>query len=80
MQTKLTLRLDDALVQRAKRYSSRSGRSISRLVSDYFALIDSGRDATADELTPRVRSLFGALAEGDVSEEDYKQHLERKHQ
>lgn len=80
MQTKLTLRLDDALIRRAKRYSARSGRSISRLVSDYFALIDSELCADAGELTPRVRSLIGALAQQDVSEEDYKRHIERKHQ
>lgn len=80
MQTKLTLRLDEALVRRAKRYSSRSGRSISRLVSDYFALIDSEPGAAADELTPRVQSLLGALGGRDVSEEDHKRHLERKHQ
>lgn len=79
MQTKLTLRLDDALVRRAKRYSRRSGRSISRLVSDYFALIDSEPDAGADELTPRVGSLLGALRAADVSEEEHKEHLERKH-
>jgi hypothetical protein len=79
MQTKLTLRLDDALVRRAKRYSSRSGRSISRLVSDYFQLIDSAPDAESGELTPRVRSLLGALAERGGSEEDHKRHLEQKH-
>ena len=79
MQTKLTLRLDDALVRRAKRYSLRSGRSISRLVSDYFRLIDSGPDAEARELTPRVQSLLGALANRGVSEEDHQRHLEQKH-
>lgn len=80
MQTKLTLRLDDALVRRAKRYSARSGRSVSRLVSDYFALIDSELDADGAELTPRVRSLVGAFADQTVSEDDYKRYLERKHQ
>ncbi len=80
MQTKLTLRMEEALVRRAKRYSARSGRSVSRLVSDYFALIDSGLDANAAELTPRVQSLIGALAQRDVAEEDYKRHIEQKHQ
>ncbi|MBE0418315.1 MAG: hypothetical protein IBX63_11175 [Coriobacteriia bacterium] len=39
MGTKLTLRLDEDLIRRAKRHSARSGKSVSRLVADYFALI-----------------------------------------
>lgn len=80
MQTKLTLRMDEALVRRAKRYSERSGRSVSRLVSDYFALMDAAPPEDAGALTPRVRALVGALASGAVAEEDYRRHLERKHQ
>ncbi len=79
MQTKLTLRLDDALIRTAKRYSSKSGKSVSQLVEDYFSLINSGLDASAKELTPRVRSLLGALAGTRLSEDDYKRHLEGKH-
>ena len=50
MNTKLTLRLDDRLIDRAKRYSNRSGKSVSQLVSDYFALIE------ADEPIPGTDS------------------------
>jgi len=32
------------------------------------------------ELTPRVQSIFGALAGAQVSERDYRRHLEEKHQ
>jgi Family of unknown function (DUF6364) len=77
--TKLTLRLDDALIQSAKRHSSRSGKSVSRLVADYFALIDSQEAATATELTPRVRSLTGVLSGARINELDYRRHLEEKH-
>ena len=41
MKTKLTLRLDDQLIRKAKDYSDRSGKSVSRLVADYFSLIES---------------------------------------
>jgi hypothetical protein len=40
MNTKLTLRLDDKLIASAKRHSAESGKSVSQLVSDFFALID----------------------------------------
>jgi hypothetical protein len=79
MQTKLTLRMDEALVREAKRYSLNAGKSVSRLVSDYFALIGAGPNADTTELTPRVQSLLGALREHDLSEDDYKRHLEQKH-
>jgi len=79
MHTKLTLRLDDALIRRAKRYSEKTGKPLSQLVAHYFALIDSNEEAPETELTPRVRSLLGALREASASEEDYKRYLEKKH-
>jgi hypothetical protein len=77
--TKLTLRLDDRLIRSAKRHSSKSGKSVSRLVSDYFALIDAEQPRSATELTPRVRSLLGSLKGAAVDEQDYRRHLEDKH-
>lgn len=79
MNTKLTLRLDDQLIRNAKRYSSRSGKSVSRLVADYFALIDASGDIPGTEITPRVRSLIGALKGATVTEADYRRHLEEKY-
>lgn len=35
--TKLTLRLDSALIHRAKHYAQEQDRSLSQLVADYFA-------------------------------------------
>lgn len=77
MNTKLTLRLDDKLIASAKRHSAQSGRSVSQLVSDFFALIDA-RDTDA-EVTPRVRSLRGVLAASGLDESDYRRHLEEKY-
>ena len=79
MNTKLTLRLDDELIASAKRHSAKVGKSVSRLVADYFALIDADYALRASDLTPRVRSLLGSLANASVDEADYRAHLERKH-
>ena len=80
MNTKLTLRLDEALIRKAKRYSIRSGKSISQIVADYLRLIDAGAgNDESDGLTPRVRSLVGALAGHKVTKEDHRRHLESKH-
>lgn len=77
MNTKLTLRLDEKLIASAKRHSAQSGKSVSQLVADYFALIDA-RDRDI-EITPRVRSLRGVLAGCDLAERDYRRHLEDKY-
>jgi len=77
MNTKLTLRLDDKLIASAKRHSAESGKSVSQLVADFFALIDAqDRDVT---VTPRVRSLRGVLAGSGLDESDYRRHLEEKY-
>jgi len=77
MKTKLTLRLDDKLIASAKRHSAESGKSVSQLVSDFFALMDA-QDAEVD-ITPRVRSLRGVLAGSGLDESDYRRHLEEKY-
>ncbi len=40
MNSTLTLRLDEDLIQSAKSYSAKTGKSVSKIVADYFALID----------------------------------------
>jgi hypothetical protein len=79
MNKKLTLRLDDRLIDRAKRYSDRSGKSISQLVSDYFALIEGDEPIPGAELTPRVRAMIGSLKGASATEDDYRRHLEDKY-
>jgi hypothetical protein len=77
--TKLTLRLDDELIRAAKRHAGKSGKSVSKLVADYFSLIDADTASADAELTPRVRALLGALSGSPVDEQDYLRYLEDKH-
>jgi len=79
MHTKLTLRLDDQLIAKAKRYSDRSGKSVSQLVADFFAAIDAGEDVPGTEISPRVRSLRGAFKGSTATEQDYRRYLEEKY-
>ena len=80
MNTKLTLRLDDRLIRNAKRRARRSGKSVSKLVADYFALINADEEIPGTEITPRVRSLIGSLKGSTATEADYRRHLEEKYQ
>lgn len=81
MNTKLTLRLDDNLIQSAKLYSAKTGKSISKIVSNYFTLIDvmlSEKSQTVPRITSSLRGCLKSEA-GAISEDDYKTYLESKY-
>jgi hypothetical protein len=74
MKSKLTLRLDDRLKERAKRLAEERGTSVSKIVEDYFRLLlrepngdDSGMESMSDkntvpdDLPPRTRQMVDAL-------------------
>lgn len=79
MTTKLTLRLDERLISKAKRYAERSGKSVSQIVADYFAAMDVVEDIPGTEISSRVRSLRGAFKGPRVTEEDHRRFLEEKY-
>ena len=79
MQTKLTLRLEKRLVELAKAYADNQGKSVSKMVADYFMLLNKSDEMQNDELAPISRSLKGSLGKLDVDETDYKKHLEEKY-
>lgn len=79
MQTKLTLRLDEDLVRRAKRFSRRTGKSVSKLVAEYFETLEVQAAQSEEEITPKVSALRGILKGKDVTLEDYERHLEEKY-
>jgi hypothetical protein len=79
MQTKLTIRVDDRLISRAKAHARRTGKSVSQLVADYFAVLDTPIEDELENLPPITRELHGILAGADVDEEDYRRHLIEKY-
>jgi len=77
--TKLTLRLDEALIQKAKIFAKQRGKSVSQLVAEYFTLLDAPLETFEEPLPPIVESLKGILAGSGLDEADYYQHLEEKY-
>ena len=73
---KLTLSVDEQIIERAHRYSQRHNTSISQLVSNYLARLSEA--GPQNPYSPTVRRLIGILP-SDVSVEEYHEHLERKH-
>jgi hypothetical protein len=78
METKLTLRLEEKLIRKAKKHAKARGKSVSKMVADYFALLDTDIKDTKD-LPPITKSLYGSLKGKNVDEKDYKKYLEDKY-
>jgi len=79
MQSKLTLRMDEKLIESAKAYSAQSGKSISRIVADLFTRMQyQARRRDQQPLTPTVKSLKGILKGHTVDEAEYRNYLEEK--
>jgi len=63
MKSKLTLRMDEDVKERAKEIAQERGTSVSALVEDYFRLLggdDSpdGPDESGADLTPRLKKVL----------------------
>ena len=79
MQTKLTLRLEDQLIEQAKSYAADAGKSVSQIVSDYFKILTLQKTKDTSPSTPITLSLRGILRESKLDEKDYRRYLEEKH-
>ncbi len=81
MKNKLTLRLEKDLIKEAKKYADEKGTSVSQLVADYFSLLKSQKSQSNEKtkISPISSSLSGILKRSDLSEADYKAHLEEKY-
>ena len=81
MPRKLTLKLDDAVIDKAKEYAAKHNSSISKLVEEYFRSLTSSESDKMSPITPSVKKLSGILQ--DVGEIDLKkekmEYLTGKH-
>lgn len=77
MNTKLTLRMDDVLVDQAKKQAARRGKSVSQMFGEFVASL--GTTKRERELPPVTGSLLGIMKGHRISEADYKRHLREKY-
>ena len=75
-EAKLTIRIDRATLERAKRYARQHGTSLTRLVTSHLERLGADDEAAGD--APVTRRLTGALPP-EASLQDYRDHLEHKH-
>jgi Family of unknown function (DUF6364) len=93
MQTKLTLRIDEALIEKAKRLATARGTSVSKMVARLIEVMpesEGQNESQEQDLDPWTRSLIGMLNTDSTDrtnppptdeqvKEQYYQYLEEKY-
>ena len=80
MDTKLTLKLEQSVIEKAKDYAKRQKTSLSRLIENYLLDITDEKDVQ-EKITPLVRSLSGIidLPNDYDHKKDYADYLAKKY-
>jgi hypothetical protein len=84
MDSKLTLKLDKAIIEQAKQYAKEQQTSLSRLIENYLAVITKSKtegNRKEIEITPLVKSLSGiAKTDDNIDEKQmYKDYIIEKY-
>ncbi|MEL1241831.1 DUF6364 family protein [Flavobacterium flavipallidum] len=73
MNTKLTLTIEQAVIEKAKKYAKEKERSLSDLIENYLKALTNENAQNQIELTPIVKSLKGSFKA--PKNNDYKKDL-----
>ena len=76
MNTKLTLTIEQTIIERAKKYANGNGRSLSDIVENYLKAITKEDNFESIDLTPIVKSLKGTFKAPKSI--DYKKELSKR--
>lgn len=85
MDTKLTLKLDEQVIQQAKIYAASQNKSLSGLVESYLKLLvakgESDRTVEEIQISPFVKSMtLGNTVPTNLDpKEEYRNHLTEKY-
>lgn len=80
MTTKLTLTVEKTVIEKAKSYAKKTGRSLSDLIEKYLESITSDEKNDKD-ISPKLRKIVGAvkLPKNFDEEKEMRSYLEKKH-
>jgi hypothetical protein len=81
MPVKLTLSVEKNVIERAKRFSRRQHKSLSKLVEGYLREL-TGEPSGREDISPKVAALSGVIPPGAIRGErrgDYADFLEEKY-
>jgi hypothetical protein len=75
MDNKLTIKLDNQVIEKAKLYARKKNTSLSKLIESYLELLTTANNSESEEVSPLVKSLSGVLDSKAIP--DYKNHLNK---
>lgn len=76
MNTKLTLTLEKEIIEKAKKYASTRGKSLSEMIENYFKYLTAPKERnSSDIISPRIQKLRGIIKVDKNF--DYKEVLNR---
>lgn len=79
MDTKLTLKMDQSVIQSVKKYAEKNNRSLSKLVEDYFKNLVADNEPDK-QYSPLVEELSGVISAEVLQNLDYVSYLEKKYE
>lgn len=80
MDTKLTLKLDNSIIELAKLYAKDNNISLSRLIENYLQAITTKKKKKKKiKISPLVESLTGVIDSEGNSREKYTDYLSEKY-
>ena len=81
MDTKLTLKLDQEIIEKAKHYAAEKKMSLSRIIENYLNSLTAEKTNDDIQISPFVKSLSsGIIIPADYDyKKDRADYLEQKH-
>ncbi len=76
MNTKLTLTIEQTIIEKAKKYAKGKGRSLSDIIENYLKVITREDSKPDIEITPLTKSLQGSFKAPE--DFDYKKELSKR--
>jgi len=74
MNTKLTLTIEQSIIEKAKIYAKDKGRSLSDIIENYLKAITTEKE-TSEDISPLISSLRGSFKAPESF--DYKKELSK---
>ena len=78
MDSKLTLKLDQSIIEMAKVYAKAKNISLSKMIENYLKAITK-KQSKEIEISPLVESLTGVIKPMDDDKKDYANYLTQKY-
>lgn len=81
MNTKLTLKLNKSIIEKAKAYAEKNNTSLSKIVEKYFVALITEKKSETLKLTPLVKELSGIIKPENIKnyKDDYAEYLINKY-